>query len=320
MGLTILDIAKRNGSDAVVGLIDETTKAVPEVSGINPETGIAIPGVGDARTITGTSYKTLIRVGLPTVGFRNGNEGSQGLKSRYENKLVETFIMNPRWDVDKAIADKSEDGWQVLMADEAGGILEAAFQQLGRQFYYGRNTAAALGGHAKGFGGLIDVVDAGYIVDAGGTTADTGTSVWAVKFGPKAVRWVYGANGSMDPTEVDQRDMRDADQNPYTAYFQEMFMYPGLQVGSARFIARIKKLTEDSGKGLTDARMAALLEKFPVGIRPDAFFMTKRSRRQLRDSRTATNDTGKEAPLPTDYEGIPIVVTESISNTEPLTL
>jgi hypothetical protein len=320
MGLTILDIAKRNGSDAVVGLIDETTKAVPEVSGINPETGIAIPGVGDARTITGTSYKTLIRVGLPTVGFRNGNEGSQGLKSRYENKLVETFIMNPRWDVDKAIADKSEDGWQVLMADEAGGILEAAFQQLGRQFYYGRNVLPALGGHAKGFGGLIDVVDAGYVVDAGGTTADTGTSVWAVKFGPKAVRWVYGANGSMDPTEVDQRDMRDADQNPYTAYFQEMLMYPGLQVGSARFIARIRKLTEDAPNRLTDARMAALLEKFPVGIRPDAFFMTKRSRRQLRDSRTATNDTGKEAPLPTDYEGIPIVITESISNAEPLTL
>ncbi len=318
MGLTILDIAKRNGSDAVVGLIDETTKAVPEVSGINPESGIIVPGVADARTISGTSYKTLIRTGIPTVPFRNGNEGSTGLKCRYENKLVETFIMNPRWDVDKAIADKSEDGWQVLMADEAGGILEAAFQQLGKQFYYGRNTT--YGGHAKGFNGLIDVVDAGYVVDAGGSTADTGSSVWAVKFGPKAVRWVYGANGSMDPTEVDQRDVRDADGNPYTAYFQEMFMYPGLQVGSARFIARIKKLTEDSGKGLTDAKMSALLEKFPVGIRPDAFFMTKRSRRQLRDSRTATNDTGKEAPLPSDYEGIPIVVTESLSNTEALTL
>jgi hypothetical protein len=318
MGLTILDIAKRNGSDAVVGLIDETTKAVPEVSGLNPESGIVVPGVADARTITGTSYKTLIRTGLPTVPFRNGNEGSTGLKSRYENKLVETFIMNPRWDVDKAIADKSEDGWQVLMADEAGGILEAAFQQLGKQFYYGRN--ATYGGHTKGFNGLIDVVDANYVVDAGGTSAGTGSSVWAVKFGPKAVRWVYGANGSMVPTEVDQRDVRDADGNPYTAYFQEMFMYPGLQVGSARFIGRIKKLTEDVGKGLTDARMAALMEKFPVGVRPDAFFMTKRSRRQLRDSRTATTDTGKEAPLPTDYEGIPIVVTESLSNVESLSL
>jgi hypothetical protein len=158
------------------------------------------------------------------------------------------------------------------------------------------------------------------VVDAGGTTADTGSSVWAVKFGPQAVRWVYGANGSIDPTPVDQRDVNDSDGNPYTAYFQEMFLYPGLQVTSERYLARIKKLTEDSGKTLTDAKLSALMEKFAVGVRPDALFMTKRSRRQLRDSRTATNDTGKEAPLPTDYDGIPIVVTESISNTEALTL
>jgi hypothetical protein len=167
---------------------------------------------------------------------------------------------------------------------------------------------------------LLDVVDANFLVDAGGTTANTGSSVWAVKFGSKAVQWVYGANGSMLPTEVSERDVRDTDGNPYTAYFQEMFLYPGLQVSSPRFIARIRKLTEDSGCRLTDARLSALLEKFPVGVRPDALFMTKRSRRQLRDSRTDTNDTGREAPTPTDYEGIPIVVTESIVDTEPLTL
>ncbi len=321
MPLTLLDIAKRNGHDAIVGIIDEATKAVPEVSGLNPESGIVIPGVGDSRTITGTSYKTLIRTSLPTVPFRDGNQGSAGLKSTWANRIVETFIMNPRWNVDKAIADKSEDGWQMLMSDEAFGIVTAAFQTLGRQFYYGRNTAAALGGDAKGFSGLIDVYDAvSRVVDAGGTTADTGSSVWAVKFGPQAVRWVYGANGAIDPTAVDQRDVLDAGSLPYTAYFQEMFLYPGLQVSSPRYLARLKKLTADATKGLTDLKLSALMETFDVGIRPDALFMSKRSRRQLRDSRTATNDTGKEAPLPADYDGIPIVVTESISITESLTL
>lgn len=321
MPLTLLDIAKRNGHDAIVGIIEETTKAVPEVSGFHPETGIAIPGVGDSRTIKGTSYKTLVRKTLPTVPFRDGNQGSTGVKSTWENRVVETFIMNPRWHVDKAVADKSEDGWQMLMADEAFGVVQAAFQTMGRQFYYGRNTAAALNGDAKGFGGLIDVYDAtNMVVDAGGTTVDTGSSVWAVKFGPQAVRWVWGANGAIDPTEVDQRDVLDSDNKPYTAYFQELFAYPGLQISSPRYIARIKKITEDSGKTLNDAKLSALMEKFPVGVRPDVIFMTKRSRRQLRDSRTATNDTGKEAPLPTDYDGVPIAVTESISITEPLTL
>lgn len=329
MPLTLLDIAKRNGHDAIVGIIEEATKAVPEVSGVHPESGIVIPGVGDSRTITGTSYKTLVRKTLPTVPFRDGNQGSAGIKSIWENRLVETFIMNPRWNVDKAVADKSEDGWQMLMADEAFGITQAAFLTLGRQFYYGRRLAAdlqvdaagLLGGDARGFNGLLDVYDAATRnIDAGGTTAGTGSSVWAVKFGPQAVRWVYGANGAIDPTEVDQRDVLDTGSLPYTAYFQEMFLYPGLQISSPRYIARLKKLTADAGKGLTDLKLSALMETFDVGVRPDALFMSKRSRRQLRDSRTATNDTGKEAPLPTDYDGVPIVVTESISITESLTL
>lgn len=321
--LTILDLAKRNGSDTVVGLIEESTRAVPEVSGVNAETGLVLPGVGDARTIVGTSYKTLIRTGIPAVAFRDANQGATGgVKSTYDNRLVETFIMNPRWHVDRAIADKSEDGWQMLMADEAFGVFQGAVRQLGRQFYYGRSAAGVLlGGDAKGFQGLIDVYDVtNRSVDAGGTTAATGSSVWAVKFGRNAVQWVYGANGSMDPTDVEIRDIRDASSNPFSAYFQEMFVYPGLQIGSPIYMARIRKLTEDSGCKLTDARLSALVEKFPVGIRPDALFMTPRSRRQLRDSRTATNDTGKEAPLPADYDGIPIVVTESLVNTEPLTL
>lgn len=319
MPVTILDIAKRNGSDAAVGIIEETTKAIPEVSGLHPDTGAAIPGVGDSRTIKGTSYKTLVRTGLPSVGFRDGNEGSTGVKSTWENRLVETFIMNPRWSVDKAIADKSEDGWQALMSDEAIGVVEAAFQQCGKQFYYGRNTT--YGGHAKGFNGLIDVYDStNMVVDAGGTTADTGSSVWAVKFGPQAVRWVYGNDGNFEPTDVDVRDVNDASGNPYTAYFQELFGYPGLQISAPRYVARIKKLTADSGKGLTDARLNALLECFPVGVRPDVIFMTKRSRRQLRDARTATTESGREVQQPTDYDGIPICVTESLVNTEALTL
>jgi len=38
--------------------------------------------------------------------------------------------------------------------------------------------------------------------------------------------------------------------------------------------------------------------------------------KQLRDSRTATNVTGAPAPRPTEVEGIPIIVTDAIVNTE----
>ena len=44
--------------------------------------------------------------------------------------------------------------------------------------------------------------------------------------------------------------------------------------------------------------------------------MNGRSREQLRNSRTATNANGTPAPLPTEWEGIPIIRTASITNDE----
>ena len=50
--ITLLDIAKLNGNDAVVGLIEENQTYAPELS------------VFPARTIKGTQYQTGIRTGL----------------------------------------------------------------------------------------------------------------------------------------------------------------------------------------------------------------------------------------------------------------
>ena len=300
---TLLDIAKANGSDGVVGLIDEATKAHPELT------------LAAARTIKGLNYKTLVRTANPTVGFRNANEGTAATKGAYENRLFETYILNPRWECDKAVADRYEDGPEAYIALEASAILEAAMQTLATQFYYGT------GADAKGFPGLLAAYDAtNMVVDAGGTTAATGSSVWALRFGPKNVTWVYGNNGSLELSDVAEQRILDASDNPFTAYVQELLAYPGLQVASLYCIGRIKKLTADSGKGLTDDLIAELLSKFPVGVRPDVMLMTRRSLRQLQDSRTATNATGAPAPFPTEAFGVPIAPTDAITNTEALTL
>lgn len=303
--ITLLDIAKANGSDMVAGLIDETTKAHPELT------------VVPARTIKGIMYKTLVRIGLPTVGFRKANQGQAPTQASHENRLVETYILNPRWQADKAVADRYEDGAPAYIALEAAAHMEAAMQLLAKQFYYGRGT----NGDAEGYPGLLAAYDAtNMVVDAGGTTADTASSVWAVKFGPKDVTWVWGNNGALDPSELDERDAEDADGNKFTAYHQELLAYPGVQVGSIRAVGRIKKITEDVGKTLTDAMIADLLSKFEAGVVPDRLFMNRRSLKQLRASRTATNPTGSPAPFPTESFGIPIEVTDGILSTEALTL
>ncbi len=310
---TLLDIAKHNGSDDVVGLVEEAIRAVPEISGsvIYRGKSLVIPNLGAARTIKGRQYKTLIRTALPTVAFRNANEGSASTKSTYENKLVETFILNPRWECDKAVADSHEDGAESFIALEGIGMTAAAMMALGKQFYYGRGTA-----DAKGHPGLIDSVDSGMVVDATGSTANTGSSVWAVKFGPQAVQWVYGEKGSLEMSPVREESIADSNGNRFTAYIQELLAYAGVQVLDRYSAARIKNLTAQAGKKLTDALLAELLALFPVGKMPDAFLLSRRSLEQLRASRTATNATGAEAPTPTEFEGVPLVPTDSILNTE----
>jgi hypothetical protein len=212
---TLLDIAKANGSDAAVGLIEEVMTYSPEVS------------LGAARTIKGLSYKTLVRTNLPTAAFRNANEGVAATKSTWENRVVECFTLNPRWECDKAVADRYEDGAQAFIALEADGIMRAAMLTLGSQFYYGTSN------DAKGFPGLLAAYDAtNMVVDAGGTTASTGSSVWGVKWGPKAVQWVYGTDGQLSVSDVSEQRVLDASNNPYTAYVQELLAYPGLQATS----------------------------------------------------------------------------------------
>lgn len=304
---TLLDIAKRNGSDAEVGLIEEASRAHPEIQ--------IIP----VRTIKGVHYKTRVRTAVPSVSFRAANEGTAVGKSTWENRLVECYMLTPPFMVDKEVADAAEDGPEAYLAEEAAGILEGAMQTLCKQFYYG--NVAGNGGDTKGFPGLIDMYDAtNMVVDAGGTTASTGSSVWLVRTGVQHVRWVLGNDGELRLSDVKEVVLNDASGNPLTYYHQELPARPGLQVGSLYSVCRIKKITADSGKTLTDSLIYSALSKFPAGMGPDAIFMSRRSLYQLRNSRTATNATGAPAPVPREVEGIPIYVTDAIVDTEALTL
>lgn len=340
--ITLLDIVKKQGCDAEVGLVEEAMLSVPEISGKTIVGGveITIPGVGASRTIKGLQYKTLVRTKLPRVGFTDPGQGSPQTKSQYENRLVETYTMNPNWGGPKTVLDKAEDGPEVHMALEAQAHTEAGFQTCGRCFYYGQNlTAVTLPdgdagtlGDAKGFPGLLDVYDPiNMCVDAGGQLANEASSVWFVKFGPRFVQWVYGANGQFQLSDVTLRGALDGNNNEYTKFHQELFCYPGLQVATPLCLARIKNITAEVGKTLNDDLIGQAMAKFRLAMQPDVIFMTKRSREQLRASRIAVfaagpgsrrspGTSGINVPTPTEWEGVPIVATESLLDCEPINL
>src|SRR5262249_11525543 len=146
--------------------------------------------MGAARTIKGINYKTLVRTALPTVGFRSANSGSPLSKGTYENRMFEAYMFNPQWEVDKMVAESYEDGTEDLIAMEAGGQMEASSIALCKQFYYGTGAL----GDALGFPGLLASVDSTMVIDAGGTTDNIASSVWAVRFGPQWCQWIWGLN------------------------------------------------------------------------------------------------------------------------------
>ena len=318
--MTLLDIAIQNAADGAVGLIDETIEAHPELD------------VVPARTIKGINFKTLVMTTLPTVAFRLGAEGTAATKATYVNRLVETFILTPNWQVDQAIADRHEDGAAALIALEANAMMKAAMHHLAQQFYYGTVQAAihATAGDTKGFNGLHSQIGASVanniLVDGKGTTGTNDCySVFMIRTGPHDVQWVWGNNGSLSisPTRL-ERVTDSGGTNQYTAYYQEMLAYPGLQISSTQSIGRIGELNEhatDTTSRLTDEYLADLFSKFPVASKPTHIFMNRRAQKQLRKSRIwASGGTVVEKGLPVPFsffwEGIPIHITDALLNTE----
>ncbi len=326
---TLLDISKFTASDKTIGLIEENLTYAPEVANI--------PG----RTIKGTSYKTVARDTYPGVGFRNANEGFTYTKSTFFNRLFETKIFGGNVRVDVAVANAHEDGPEAWKMTEASGVMKSSLIELGQQTWYGTTN------DAKGFPGIAAFHDAfsaeltlrsiaPIVGDSGGTTATTGSSVYGLKFGPDGVNFIFGMDSGLTLGDWFTQMVNDGTTGQdYLAWIASMNSWIGLQAANPYCIGRLKDSTADAGKGVTDSRLEDLLALYPVGYKPDAWFMTRRSLRQLQQSRSVVLSsgvpqvTGKSGPLlstgqdvsapsPTTACGIPIIVTDSLSNVEVL--
>ena len=314
---TLLDLAKRKVADTEVGLIDETARATPEVSGINLLTGQQVNNLGAAKTIRDTIYKTRVRTGLPTVGFRDVNTGTPYTKQTTENRVVSCQLMNPRWGADKGL-NGFDQNLREELAENAEAHLMAAFQQIGKSFYYGKRTT--YGGSAKSFPGLLDAVTSDFVVDATGSTADEASSVWVICMGRQDVRWVLGNDGQFEITPVQERDATDDDGNPYTILMQELFAHVGVQVASTQSVARIKNLTAQTGKGLTTQLLrSAFTSLANVGKFPTAVMMSPRSYEQYENHLESLSVVPSEAGK-MGFRGVPFVMTNSISDVEAIDL
>lgn len=308
---TLLDVAIQNEGDKTVGLIELANKAHPELT------------ILPARVIPGYNYYTTVRTGLPAGEFVNAGDGSDSGKSTFANTLVECYPYINNLTLPVTIAQVSQDLAGMQTREEVGGV-EDAFQKWGKSVFYGSDATF---GTTKAFPGLIDAYDStNRVHTAGSATTGSYSSVWLVKWaGMEDIKVIAGGNTIFGFGAWRLERITGTDSKSLDAYVNSMNAWVGLQCANTNAMARLKKIGADGDTGhtLTDDYLAGLMAKMPPGSmnfngsNPGmAFFMTLRSLNQLRDSRTATNPTGAPAPWPSEAFGIPIYVTESISNVE----
>ena len=274
----------------------------------------------------GTTHKYTKETGAPVVGFRSVNDGREIDSSIDTLVSVDLKVLDFSWRVDVALAEAWRKGREDLIAREGMRHIKAAMLTFEKQLIngtLGASDSAGASGYSTGFAGFRDAAtingttDA-MVVNAAGTTADTASSVYGIRLANDGVCGVYRGDGT--PFSLMETVLQETagSTGTYPAYYTPGCTWLGVQVGGAYDMGRIVNLTADSSKGLTDDLIAELLSKFPVGYGPTHLVMSRRSLKQLQDSRTATTTTGAPAPFPQESFGVSIVVSDAVSDTEEL--
>ncbi len=339
--ISLLDITKRKGGDKEIGLLEDTIIYAPELS--------AVMG----RPIDGTQYKTIHRA-LPTVAFRQSNVGSATLKGTYRQSLHECALIDGQLQADTATVDAvaTGDGPQAdvdgdILFDEAQGVIQGMYITAGKQMYYG--TAA----DTNGFGGIAPFVGTSnaatnttpVCVKAGGSTANAQTSVYFVWENIRGAHFIFGKNRGLTMfPEWRVQQVLDSNSNPYTAFVNNIQGWLGFAINHPLSIARLANVNLASDtKPVTDSLIASVLQYLPLQMLAEAnanlnmggpnkfgpglkIFMNPIAFYSLQNSRTPvvsgagtaiTSDKPLEYPrMQLASNGIPIVLTNSITNTE----
>lgn len=303
--MTSTDVLKINNSEELVGLIEDVVKDIPEINFFA------------ASPVQKNSYKTLALTALPSTAFRATGSYREFQTATLTNKTVECKYLDASWILEKAVAQQSDWGEDFAKALTQRAHLKSEFFTLAKQIWQGTDS------DANGFTGLDAIIDA--VVDGDKkemvVTANTGSitdasTVYAVRTGIDSCQLAWGSNGQFNESDVREQLLTTKESAKTSGawfYAQDLGGWVGLQVTSKYAAGKITGLSATNTKqGLNDDLLYELIERFPVGMKPDGLFMSRRSFSQLRQSRTAYNAIGAPAPYVQEFEGIPIYVTDAI--------
>jgi hypothetical protein len=281
---TTLDVLKLNNSEELIGLVQQIIPEIPEINYF------------EASPLKKNSYKIAVQPEVATAVFRKpGNTVPQNAPN-LQTVDVNCEFLDGTWTMDEATATQADWGKEMAFAIMTKAKLQAMLLTLARQIWHGTTA------DTNGFPGLDTIVTQKYGVETG----ENITSVYAVSTGLETIQIAWGSEGKIVDDDVKKQFVgTKTDGAGY--YYQSLTAWAGLQVANPN-AAGILNVSPASP--LTDEKLYEMMEK--MKIQPKAFFMSRKSLSQLRNSRTATNATGAPAPLPTEVEGIPVYVSDVI--------
>ena len=267
----------------------------------------------------GTLHKYLKQTTASSAAFRAALDGATKTNSA-DTLVTDTLkILDGSFDTDVALADAYKGGRDAWLQMELIRTMKQVFAVAEKQVFYGT------GNDASGFAGLLDdtQLDAladTMVVNAGGSNASTQTSCFMLRHGQNDVSYILGNDGVIvvedEPTIIQKAG---SGSGTFPALYVPVTGYSGFQIGSAYSAARIANIECNdltATDAFTDVHLMRALSKFPGGRGPNVIAMNRNAQLLLWSSRTAVNPTGAPASTPTEFMGIPIVVTDQIVSTE----
>ena len=295
---TVAEVVAINGQDFDSGEFSDILNDAP-----------ALAAMGVKESSNGKDHKYVKKTAPPIVGFIGNGVGRDFSKLTSipvtdTLEAIDGSVMMP-----KVAADASDDREGVIQT-EIMEHLKASMFEWEKQIFNGTFNAPT------GFNGFADVVTDlanTQSIDGQGTGTEL-TSVYMVRVNGSmnGIAPVMNYNLEVGETIVTNGDPGDGLNQPM--YYTPIMGYTGLQIGNNYSIVRIANL--DASNALTDDLLSQALEKFPAGSTPTHIFANRAQRGALQRSRTTYSPTGQPAPLPSEYEGLPIIVTEALGQAE----
>jgi len=202
----------------------------------------------------GTSHRTTIRTGLPTVTWGQFYKGISQSKSTTAQVDDTTGFVEQLSSVDKRLLNISGNPNAVRLS-EATASLEAIAQEVAATLIYGNDNTAVeeFTGFAPRFNST-SAVNGGQIVDAGGTGADN-TSLWIVTWGDNFCHMLYPKGTAGGVSREDKGEQRTVDGNgdPYFVMEELFSQHAGLTVRDWRNVSRVANIdVSDLAAGSVD--------------------------------------------------------------------